>query len=918
MISQLLGNMKLASKLGIAFIALMIPLIIKLVILVQEDQDRANFARKEVEGINIIRPTIELTSSIAKHRGKSAKLLAKSNGSQRFNGSELAEFQSDVDDSFSTVKNVLEQLNDSNLAERMSKISERWDNIRNQAYSFTADQSFEQHTDLINSTILFMENVSANYNLKLEPALDINYLSATIASYIPRTINTLGKIRGLGSKVLSSDIRDEADNARLYAYTINIESLASQMKVAHQTITRVNPELKSNVDNSYKQTFLAILKGVEEINQRVLTRQNDTTSTNYTADAFFNHLTDQINQVESLGMTIMPLLERRLNARASEQVEHMYSQLAIILSIIILASVIVILVIRDLVYRVNGARSLFNAISQGELDNKIDISATDEIGDLYKSLSEMQATLQQKIKEIGRLASVVENTSVNVVMTDMDNMITYINPAAMDLFKRRKKQLGSLIKNFTPESLVGRNINIFDDANRSFDMLSDHNQLPYFKEKTMNKLTFQISAFSLVDSNGDSIGSAFQWEDITEEKDAEKQIESLIEAAVKGKLDSRINIDDYEGFMKNVGQGVNKLIETVVTPIRETTRIMQAIAQGDLTEDIQGKFQGEFNVLAKAINQSVENLRDMVSEIIESSGHVSSSAKEIALGNTDLSQRTEEQASSLEETASSMEQFTSSLQENANNSRQASKLAEDAKGLAIQGGDVVNSAVKAMRDIEDASKRISDIISVIDEIAFQTNLLALNASVEAARAGEQGRGFAVVASEVRSLAQRSAGAAKEIKTLIHDSVSKVADGAELVGKSGTTLDDIVQSVSNVNAIITTINNATQEQAAGIEQVNEAVGQMDDMTQQNAALVEEAAAAAESLEEQSSSLLQKMMFFNTGENYSEKFSSGNYSTETFSNNRKTTFNPNAQSKKSGNSTYKGRFSSNKNTDDWEEF
>ncbi|MGE3564953.1 MAG: methyl-accepting chemotaxis protein [Gammaproteobacteria bacterium] len=300
------------------------------------------------------------------------------------------------------------------------------------------------------------------------------------------------------------------------------------------------------------------------------------------------------------------------------------------------------------------------------------------------------------------------------------------------------------------------------------------------------------------------------------------------------------------------------------TAVNRCAEVMQAMAQGDLTLSMDGRFTGEFAELQSAVNGTIVQLRDMVEKIRGSALSINSAASEVSKGNTELSARTEEQASSLEETAASMEEMTSTVQQNADNSRQADQLASSARDQAAQGGEVVGRAVAAMSEINESSKKIADIIGVIDEIAFQTNLLALNAAVEAARAGEQGRGFAVVASEVRNLAQRSASAAKEIKALINDSVQKVTEGSKLVDESGATLTEIVNSVKKVSDIIGEIAVASEEQSSGISQVNQAVTQMDQMTQQNAALVEEAAAASESMDEESRSLLELMQFFNTGE------------------------------------------------------
>jgi methyl-accepting chemotaxis protein len=289
----------------------------------------------------------------------------------------------------------------------------------------------------------------------------------------------------------------------------------------------------------------------------------------------------------------------------------------------------------------------------------------------------------------------------------------------------------------------------------------------------------------------------------------------------------------------------------------------RSVAEGDLTQRIDPQYLqrgDEIGDLAQALDEMATQLRDMVGQVTQSTSQVSSAAAEIAQGSADLSQRTEEQASALEETASSMEELTSTVKQSAENAGQANQLASSARNQAEQGGQVVDQAVTAMGAINQSSRKIADIIGVIDEIAFQTNLLALNAAVEAARAGEQGRGFAVVAGEVRKLAQRSADAAKEIKTLITDSVAKVEDGSKLVDRAGQTLREIMTSIKKVSDIVAEMAAAAREQASGIEQVNKAILQMDQVTQQNAALVEETASASQSMGEQSRELQQLMEFF----------------------------------------------------------
>jgi len=306
------------------------------------------------------------------------------------------------------------------------------------------------------------------------------------------------------------------------------------------------------------------------------------------------------------------------------------------------------------------------------------------------------------------------------------------------------------------------------------------------------------------------------------------------------------------------------LARSITTPLKRAVSLARQVASGDLTTEIRAESRDEVGDLLDALKTMSTSLRKTVTEVRTGTENIVTASRQISSGNMDLSARTEEQASSLEETASSMEELTSTVRQNADNAREANVLAKNASQIAAHGGQVVSQVVSTMASINASSKKIGDIIAVIDGIAFQTNILALNAAVEAARAGEQGRGFAVVASEVRNLAQRSAAAAKEIRGLIIDSVQKVDAGERLVGEAGATMQEIVQGIGRVTDIMAEIASASAEQSTGIEQVNEAITQMDGVTQQNAALVEEAAAASAALQEQATTLAQLVSVFNLGQ------------------------------------------------------
>ena len=347
------------------------------------------------------------------------------------------------------------------------------------------------------------------------------------------------------------------------------------------------------------------------------------------------------------------------------------------------------------------------------------------------------------------------------------------------------------------------------------------------------------------------------------ERKAIEEISDLCDKAAEGNLDTRLNEADKEGFLLAISQRLNGLTGMLQQVTGELAVVTGGMAEGDLTKDIRGDYRGVFGSVKDGVNAMAAKLRDIAGKLNESAMLVKDASAEISTGSQDLAQRTESQAASIEETAASMHEITTTVKQNADNAAAANQLATVARDAADKGGHVMGNVVTAMTQIEGSASRIADIVSLIDEIAFQTNLLALNASVEAARAGEAGKGFAVVAQEVRALAQRSANASKDIKALITESNGQVREGGKLVGQAGEALNEIVGAVKKVSDIVAEISAASREQATGLDQINTAVGQMDEMTQRNGALVEETSASAQALSEQAAQLAELVGFFRIG-------------------------------------------------------
>lgn len=528
---------------------------------------------------------------------------------------------------------------------------------------------------------------------------------------------------------------------------------------------------------------------------------------------------------------------------------------AILLVILILGT----LISRSITVPVQKITKDLDILSEGRSVDVERVSRSDEIGGMTNALYK----LKQGVSENVRLKLLVDDISTPIIVCDRDYKVIYQN-------KYSESNLGKVDfdNNVISGGIIGKEPSFMDEnLAASANLFAKSEELPYKREIQIGDSWVEVKVDKLTDVEGNFDGFYINWENITDkvradesEKQSQKEINNLVQDASKGKLDTRINSDKFDGFYRSLSDSMNGLLDTVVKPINSSIETLGYLANGDLTHKMEGDYEGAFAEIKDSLNNTIDKFKDTMEQIEKSSHNVSSTSSEISSSTADLSRRTESQAASLEETSASMRDLTSKVHENSSMAREADTLSKEAYSVASSGGEIVEKTIDAMSNIEESSSKITEIINVIDEIAFQTNLLALNAAVEAARAGDAGKGFAVVADEVRALAGRSANASKEIKNLIDSSGEYVSQGSDLVARTGEIFNGILTSVNNVTEIMSQISSSSSEQDTSINEVSSAIGHMDQTTQQNAAMVEENTAASASMSEQADKLRGLISFF----------------------------------------------------------
>ncbi len=806
---RVLDRLMLWQKLAVLIAAMLVPTALLAFFYLSETNGVVREARNELDGASYLQAVGSTLALIANHRSRSHAFLTGDTSRK----DDMYADEDAIDKQLAAVDQL-----DAEYGERFKStaqwqaIKAGWSELKAALAKSTPEDNLKRHDDLIDRIDALVTTVSMNSGLSLDPDVKTTTLITAATERVSDALVAMSKLNehAIGAAVKGYLGGDDRIAIQIYGDQVlaNLSALSNELQWA-------SPDAKATVVPALEAVSREFGAFTDTVNARIVNAQK----MDIPASQVFDAAVPAVRALQDLSAVSYTSMKEALQTRASTAAITRDVTAAVVAGVLALSLALSWLIAQALSRPMARAVEVFGSIAAGHYDNQIETAGTDEVGQVLRALDDMQEKLRQQIEaeraqaaENARIRQALDKVSTNVVLADASHQIIYLNETADATFARTQSEIRKSLPGFEAARLLGNSLDALSpdpaQQRRMLETLSGS----HVQDRTLGGCSFRTVSNPVVSRDGARIGTVMEWTDRTPEVAVEQEMQAMLTAVIGGRLTERISLEGKAGF---------------------------------------------FEALARNVNQLADNMAEIVARVKHAAGEVYRGAEEISQGNANLSQRTEEQSSSLEETASSMEEMTSTVKQNADNAGQANQLAIAARDQAEKGGAVVAKAVRAMTGINDASKKIADIIGVIDEIAFQTNLLALNAAVEAARAGEQGRGFAVVASEVRNLAGRSATAAKEIKELIQDSVKKVEDGSVLVTQSGQTLEQIVAAVKKVSDIVAEIAAASREQSSGIEQVNRAVMQMDELTQQNAALVEQATAASQAMAQQAGELNEMM-------------------------------------------------------------
>ena len=816
---RFMRSLSIGMKLWVTTGILAVPLIGLGIFYVHSLSSTVFFTRAELQGTSMIRPLVALARDVGRHA--ELEMSSTERGAPAANAlivkidAELAEY-AEID---------TKQGNDGTRG-KLNELRERWGKLKSTQRS-SPQETMSAHDEVLQSALGLVASIGAEWLMILDPELSAYALLDVTLNKMPDAQRYLSEIRVRLMRLSTSGTEQSADLIRV----IELAALLGDRFVAAQG------EIQSAADSATdRPTLLAHIAAIgdrwdapahdwlKQLSQALAERPSpDKYRELLAASDSLPHSLDEA-QVKILTAANHALEIRYVSQRQNAVLALAGSAVAMLLAVILMLA---------LARRVSGAINRLLYISQqigeGNYANRIDETGRDEVSRLYAGVAVMQRRLATQIAaerkqflETGRIRAALNNVSGSVMVANTSGEIVFSNASMDELLQRSEIEIRKDIANFAASSTLGSSLDRFHRDSASTKSTVDLNAA-HTVEIRLGTLLFRLIVNPVLSEQGERIGTVVEWSDRTVEVSMERETEEMLQGVLNGDLARRLDISSRTGF---------------------------------------------FGILGRGMNQLADNLQQIVGLTKTTADEVQRGADEISQGHIELSQRTEKQSSSLEKTAASMEQMTVSVKQNADNAAQAHHMVLAARDQAQKGGSIVGDAVRAMADISESSKKVASIIGVIDEIAFQTNLLALNAAVEAARAGEQGRAFAVVAAEVRGLAGRAATAANEIKGLIKTSLRTVDDGSLHVSKSGQTLEQIVGAVNDAAEIVAAIASASREQSLGIEEVNRAVTQMDEMTQQNAGLVEQTTAASQGLAQQARQLTEMLERYKTGTSLAE--------------------------------------------------
>jgi len=815
------ARMKMAHKLAMIVIVMLLPLSYVSVQYAVGLWSRINEHALADEGLHYFEGLKDAGRALAAHASFTATVLAGEANSAYFD-KKIQEAAATLDASIVIQDGSEGKYGRAGSPERAlwQEVKVEWSHLEHDWPKLTPEASAQRHDALSGKLTKLVRLIGETHHLDRDDQLEQFYLQDLTVLEIPRLSFEFGAMRAAAAPVAAQMLSiTQEQEAQLNAIAANIRFLLDNV---HWKLNSLSEGAAGAPDGAFGaqlqqagDAFLASAAAFDAyqrwVSSNIMTRR----PVGVDSQEVMEKGTLFETKLAALHDLLMDQVRSRSAKRlAAERFERNVA-LALVAAMVLAAILLAGYFTRGLTRSMRRVVATVAAIEAGRYDNQITVDSTDEAGQVLGSLQKMQTTLRIRIAadrsalaENTRVRQALDNAGTVVLVIDERHRIVYANEAARSTFAQLQPDIQRQLPAFCGTALVDASIAMFSPVPCLEGATLDALRAPHSQTLTLGGHTLVLSVSPILDEAGGRLGTVLEWRNRSAEVAVENEVKAVVGEALRGNLQARLAMEGKSGFHANLAGGLNELLENL-------------------------------SAVVHSIKGAVVEIRF--------------SADAIATGNAELSARTEAQSSSLEETASAIEQMSASVRQNAENAAHADELASTARTRAESGGVVVSAAIAAMRQINQSSRKIADIIGVIDEIAFQTNLLALNAAVEAARAGEQGRGFAVVAAEVRNLAGRSAQAAKEIKQLISDSVIKVGEGAKLVDESGEMLQEIVGAAQKVNTIVAEIATATRQQSAGIGEINRAIEQIDEMTCKNAALVDHDAISANALLAQSNEL-----------------------------------------------------------------